>query len=73
MFITTARPKSAGPLKLRLKETAERIVGSGCITRADEDFLFYIATSDEVLSPVEIKLVRQIHDRLRMGLLELVE
>ncbi|MGK7890622.1 MAG: hypothetical protein AB4042_14925 [Leptolyngbyaceae cyanobacterium] len=73
MFITPVRPKAARSVKQRLKETAERIVGSGCITRADEDFLFYVAKSDEVLSSEEIKLVQSIHDRLRMGLLDLVE
>ncbi|NEQ95363.1 MAG: hypothetical protein F6K30_01295 [Cyanothece sp. SIO2G6] len=68
VFVSTVRP-----LKQRLQETTERIVDSGRITRADEDFLFHVATSDEVLSPEEIRAVQQVHDRLRMGLLDLAE
>lgn len=59
------------PLKVRLKETAERIIKSGCITRADEDLLFHAATSDQVLSAEEMKLVQRVFDRLQMNMLKL--
>ena len=59
------------PLKTRLKETVERIIKSGRITRADEDLLFQAATSDQVLTPEEMKLVQRVFDRLQMNMLKL--
>ena len=59
------------PLKVRLRETVERIIKSGCITRADEDLLFHAATSDQVLSAEDMELVKNVFDRLQMNLLKL--
>lgn len=61
------------PLKMRLRETVERIIKSGCITRADEDLLFQAATSDQVLSAEEMELVKNVFDRLQMNLLRLAD
>lgn len=59
------------PLKVRLRETVERIIKSGCITRADEDLLFQAATSDQVLSAEDMELVKNVFDRLQMNMLKL--
>ena len=59
------------PLKVRLRETVERIIKSGCITRADEDLLFQAATSDQVLSAEDMELVKNVFDRLQMNMLRL--
>ena len=59
------------PLNVRLRETVERIIKSGCITRADEDLLFHAATSDQVLSAEDMELVKNVFDRLQMNMLKL--
>ena len=65
--------RSVRPLKVRLRETVERIVASGRITRADEDLLLQAATSDQVLTSEEMELVKRVFDRLQMGILKVSE
>ena len=61
------------PLKVRLRETAERIIATGRITRADEKLLFQIATSNHTLPEEETALIKLVFDRLQMGMLKVLD
>lgn len=61
------------PLKVRLRETAERIIATGRITRADEKLLFRIATSNHTLPEEETALIQRVFDRLQMGMLKVLD
>ena len=61
------------PLKVRLRETAERIIATGRITRVDEKLLFQIATSNHALPEEETALIKLVFDRLQMGMLKVLD
>ncbi|MBD2459727.1 hypothetical protein H6G89_01605 [Oscillatoria sp. FACHB-1407] len=56
-----------------IEEITNRIVASGRITRADERFLLRAATSEQPLSDRDMRQVKHVLDRLKMGLLRVVD
>jgi hypothetical protein len=54
-------------------QVTERIVASGKITRADETVLLQASGSETPLTPVELERIRQVMDRLEMGLIRVVD
>lgn len=52
-----------------LQEVVERILSSRCITRIDQRFLLSIPT----LNHEEETLINQVFDRLRRGLLKVID
>jgi hypothetical protein len=57
----------------RLQQAIERILNSGKITETDRHCLLAIALTDAPIQPRDADLVCQIFDRLRMGLLKVVD
>ncbi len=51
-------------------QIVERIVASGKITRADENYLLHANLYERSLSYEELHQVRQLFDRVQMGLLQ---
>jgi hypothetical protein len=64
-------PKYAAPSTIA--QVIDRIVRSGRITRLDENYFFHAMVSDTPLSHEEQSQVRNVFDRLRMGLLQVVD
>jgi hypothetical protein len=56
-----------------LQQVIDQMLGSGQVTRQDEAQLFGIIASDINLSPTELHRVRQVMNRLDMGLLKVVD
>jgi hypothetical protein len=50
-----------------------RILSSGCITTADKNYLLRAVLSEIPLSRLEQDQVRQVFDRVRMGLVRVVD
>ncbi len=59
--------------QLTIVQVIDRIVRSGRITRLDENYFFQAMVTDTPLSHEEQSQVRNVFDRLRMGLLQVVE
>ncbi len=56
-----------------LGQVIDRILSSGCITSADQNYLRRAAFSETPLSQIEQNQVRQVFDHLSMGLLRVIE
>lgn len=56
-----------------IAQVIDRIVRSGRITRVDEACFLHAMVSDTPLSHEEQNQVRHLFDRLRMGLLQVVD
>lgn len=56
-----------------IEAVTHRIFASGKITRADENWLLRATRSATTLNHEEYNLVRQMHVRLQMGLLKVVD
>lgn len=63
-------PTSIAPT---IEQVTSRIVASGKITRADERLLLKAATSEQPLSDRDLGQVKKVLDRLKMGLLKVVD
>lgn len=59
--------------QLTIVQVIDRIVRSGRITRLDENYFFQAMVADTPLSHEEQSQVRNVFDRLRMGLLQVVD
>ncbi|WP_088891592.1 hypothetical protein [Leptolyngbya ohadii] len=55
------------------QQRIEHILRSGRITASDRYWLHQVSTSDSMLSDSEIAQLRSIHDRLRMGLIHVID
>lgn len=64
-------PNHSAPLTIA--QVLERIVRSGRITRVDEAYFLHAMVADTPLSHEEQNQVRNVFDRLRMGLLRVVD
>lgn len=69
MKIETTSPQPS----LNPEPIISRILASGKITEADRAWFLKASVSDIALSPQELAQVRQVVDRLRMGLLKVVD
>ncbi|MBW4695040.1 MAG: hypothetical protein KME27_25090 [Lyngbya sp. HA4199-MV5] len=58
---------------LTIAQVIERIVHSGRITRVDEAYFMRAMVANTPLSHEEQNQVRNVFDRLRMGLLQVVD
>ncbi|XGW00486.1 MAG: hypothetical protein ACAF41_16315 [Leptolyngbya sp. BL-A-14] len=58
---------------LTIAQVIDRIVRSGRITRVDEAYFLHAMVADTPLSHEEQSQVRNVFDRLRMGLLQVVD
>lgn len=58
---------------LTIAQVIDRIVRSGRITRVDEAYFLRAMVADTPLSREEQNQVRNVFDRLRMGLLHVVD
>lgn len=57
-----------------IAQVAERVLSSGKITATDQSWFMKAALSlEDPLSPLEQSKVRQVFDRLQMGLLRVVD
>jgi hypothetical protein len=56
-----------------IAQVIDRIVCSGRITRVDENYFLHAMASDVPLSHDEQNQVRNVFERLRMGLLQVVD
>ncbi len=59
--------------RLTLAQVVDRIYRSGRITRVDERYFLQAMVADELLSHEEQAQVRNVFDRLQMGLLQVVD
>ncbi|MBW4657451.1 MAG: hypothetical protein KME15_02160 [Drouetiella hepatica Uher 2000/2452] len=66
MMLNPSRPTT-------LEQAARRILSSGKITTADRTCLLQVALTDHPILPQDSVQVRQILDRLQMGLLRIVD
>lgn len=58
---------------LTIAQVMDRVVRSGRITRVDEAYFLQAMVADTPLSHEEQTQVRNVFDRLRMGLLQVVD
>ncbi|MBW4471171.1 MAG: hypothetical protein KME45_12310 [Stenomitos rutilans HA7619-LM2] len=58
---------------LTIAQVIERIFSSGRITRVDEAYFLHAMIADTPLSHEEQSQVRHVFDRLKMGLLQVVD
>jgi hypothetical protein len=56
-----------------IAQVIDRVVRSGRITRVDENYFLHAMVSDVPLSHDEQSQVRNVFERLRMGLLQVVD
>ncbi|MDX2214147.1 MAG: hypothetical protein SFY66_12735 [Oculatellaceae cyanobacterium bins.114] len=56
-----------------IEQVTNRIVTSGKITRSDERYLLKAATSEQTISDRDMRQVKHVLDRLKMGLLKVVD
>lgn len=54
-------------------QVMQRIYQSGCITRRDENYLLRTTVAAECLTAEEHDQIRDLHQRLQMGLLHVVD
>ena len=59
--------------RLTIAQVIDRIMRSGRITRLDENYFFRAMLAEAPLTQVEQNQVRNVFDRLSMGLLRVVE
>lgn len=59
--------------QLTLGRVMDQILRTGRITRAENNYLLRVQLMDRLLSREELQQVRQICDRLQMGLLKVVD
>lgn len=59
--------------QLTIAQVLERIIRSGRITRIDENYFFHAMVAETPLSPEDQSKVRNVFDRLSMGLLHVVD
>ncbi len=62
-----------GSNRLTIAQVIDRIMRSGRITRLDENYFFRAMLAEAPLTPAEQNQVRNVFDRLNMGLLRVVE
>lgn len=56
-----------------IAQVIDRVVRSGRITRVDENYFLHAMVADTPLSREEQSQVRNVFDRLQMGLLQVVD
>jgi hypothetical protein len=56
-----------------IAQVIDRVMRSGRITRVDENYFFHAMVADTPLSYDEQSQVRNVFDRLQMGLLQVVD
>lgn len=66
-------PVSHYSAPLTIAQVIDRIVRSGRITRVDEAYFLHAMVADTPLSYEEQSQVRKVFDRLKMGLLQVVD
>ncbi|XHX76874.1 MAG: hypothetical protein RBJ76_20900 [Stenomitos frigidus ULC029] len=66
-------PPSNGFTQPTIAQVFDRIIRSGRITRVDENYFFHAMLAEVPLTPVEQSQVRNVLDRLSMGLLRVVD
>ncbi|NJP10573.1 MAG: hypothetical protein HC866_14740 [Leptolyngbyaceae cyanobacterium RU_5_1] len=54
-------------------QVIKRILGTGKITRADEQFFLWVVAARTHISDEDANRVTDIYDRLKMGLLKVVD
>lgn len=59
--------------RLTIAQVIDRILRSGRITRIDENYFFRAMAAETPLSQEEQSQVRNVFDRLSMGLLQVVD
>lgn len=58
---------------ISLQQRIEHILRSGRITASDRHWLHQISLSESILSDSEMAQLRMIYDRLRMGLIQVID
>jgi hypothetical protein len=61
------------PTQVTVEQVINRVITTGKITLADKDWFLRAALSDDFLTSQELRQVRNILDRLQMGLIKVVE
>ncbi|MBD3880950.1 hypothetical protein IFO70_04195 [Phormidium tenue FACHB-886] len=64
---------TSAQLRERLRQTIDRILASGKITTVDRLCLLKAALSRAPIHPHDAQQIRQVFDRLQMGLLKVVD
>lgn len=67
------KPESSFTSRISIESVIRRILESGIITNADKNWLYRATLSEIALTTDELTQVRRVMDRLRMGLVRVVE
>lgn len=66
-------PRFNDSTQLTIAQVIDRVIRSGRITRVDEHCFFHAMVAETPLSQEEQSQVRNVFDRLNMGLLQVVD